>query len=71
VDFAWPDRRLIAELDGWEAHRGREAFEADRTRDVELKLLGYEVIRFTWRQLTGQPAQVSATLRTLLSTRHE
>lgn len=71
VDFAWPDRRLIVELDGYESHRGREAFEADRARDVELKLLGYEVIRFTWRQLVGEPAQVAATLRMLLSTRHE
>ena len=71
VDFAWPDRRLIVELDGYEAHRGRSAFEADRSRDVELKLLGYEVIRFTWRQLIGQPTHVAATLRTLLDRQHE
>jgi very-short-patch-repair endonuclease len=71
VDFAWPDQRLIVELDGYEAHRGRSAFEADRSRDVELKLLGYDVIRFTWRQLIGQPPQVAATLRTLLDRQHE
>jgi very-short-patch-repair endonuclease len=71
VDFAWPDRGVIVELDGYEAHRGRSAFEADRARDVELKLLGYEVTRFTWRQLIGEPGQVTAAVRTLLSTRRE
>jgi very-short-patch-repair endonuclease len=71
VDFAWPDLGVIVELDGYEAHRGRGAFEADRARDVELKLLGYEVIRFTWRQLIGEPGQVTASVRTLLSTRRE
>jgi hypothetical protein len=38
---------------------------------TELKLLGYDVIRFTWRQLMGQPPQVAATLRTLLDRQHE
>jgi very-short-patch-repair endonuclease len=66
ADFLWRDRRLIVELDGFHAHAGRAAFEADRARDVDLKLLGYEVVRFTWRQLTSEPSQVAHTLRTLL-----
>jgi hypothetical protein len=51
VDFLWPDSRLIVEVDGYRAHSGRSAFESDRARDVELRLLGYEVVQFTWRQL--------------------
>jgi very-short-patch-repair endonuclease len=66
ADFLWPRHRLIVELDGYRAHGTRSAFESDRARDIELKLLGYEVIRFTWRQLTSQPAQVAPTLRRLL-----
>jgi very-short-patch-repair endonuclease len=66
ADFVWPVASLIAELDGYESHGGRAAFETDRARDTKLKLLGYEVIRFTWRQLTDDPASVAAALRQLL-----
>jgi very-short-patch-repair endonuclease len=66
ADFLWPRDRLIVELDGYRAHGTRSAFERDRARDVELKLLGYEVVRFTWRQLTSEPAQLLRTLRRLL-----
>jgi very-short-patch-repair endonuclease len=66
VDFLWPGRRLIVELDGYRAHAGREAFEADRARDVELKSLGYDVIRFTWRGLRTDPVGVASTIRVLL-----
>jgi very-short-patch-repair endonuclease len=69
VDFLWPAAGLIAELDGYEPHGGRAAFEADRTRDTKLKLLGFTVVRFTWRQLTDGRADVAATLRTLLEAR--
>jgi very-short-patch-repair endonuclease len=66
IDFLWRERRLAAEVDGWDSHRTRSAFEEDRARDLELKLLGYEVVRFTWRQLTEMPAEVAAALRELL-----
>jgi len=69
ADFLWPRHRLIVELDGYRAHGTRSAFEADRARDAELKLLGYEVVRFTWRQLTSEPSQVAHTLRALLRPR--
>jgi len=66
VDFVWPDCRLVVETDGWRGHRGRVAFEADRAKDLELKLLGYDVVRFTYRQVEGRPAAVAAKLRALL-----
>jgi very-short-patch-repair endonuclease len=66
VDFLWPDRRLIAELDGYRSHGGRSAFEADRSRDVELRLLGYEVVRFTWSQVAEHPRKAVEALRRLL-----
>jgi very-short-patch-repair endonuclease len=69
VDFLWPVASLIAEVDGYEAHRGRAAFEADRARDVELRLLGYQVVRFTWRQVVDQSAEIAAALRKLLEAR--
>jgi very-short-patch-repair endonuclease len=69
VDFLWPDRHFAVEVDGWDTHKTRSAFEVDRARDVRLKLLGYEVVRFTWRQLTDGPADVASTMRTLLEAR--
>jgi very-short-patch-repair endonuclease len=66
VDFVWPRWKLVVEVDGWDSHKTRTAFENDRARDEQLKLLGYEVIRFTWRRLRTHPAAVAATLRTLL-----
>jgi very-short-patch-repair endonuclease len=67
VDFLWPACRLAVEVDGWGVHRTRSAFENDRARDVKLKLRGYEVVRFTWRQLTDDPAAAATALRGLLS----
>lgn len=63
VDFCWPDRKLIVETDGYIAHRGRQAFEDDRARDLRLKGLGYEVLRLSYRQVSDEPAQVVAILR--------
>jgi very-short-patch-repair endonuclease len=66
VDFLWREHRLIVELDGYESHGGSSAFEADRSRDAELKLLGYDVVRFTWRRIKTEPAAVASMLRRLL-----
>jgi very-short-patch-repair endonuclease len=69
VDFLWRRERLVVETDGWGTHRTRAAFEADRARDARLKLAGYEVVRFTDRQLREEPERVAATLRALLRRR--
>jgi very-short-patch-repair endonuclease len=66
VDFLWRERRLIAELDGFAYHRTRTDFEADRERDARLKVLGYEVVRFTYRRVFDEPAAVIGTVRALL-----
>jgi very-short-patch-repair endonuclease len=66
VDFAWPEQRLVVEVDGFRAHGTRSAFEADRARDADLKLRGYEVVRFTWSAVGQRPREVVRTLRALL-----
>lgn len=48
IDLAYPQCPLAIELDGYETHGTREAFEADRIRGNELALLGWPVLRFTW-----------------------
>jgi very-short-patch-repair endonuclease len=66
VDFLWREQRLVAEVDGWESHSSRSAFEDDRARDARLSVLGYRVVRFTWRQVERDPREVSGTIRALL-----
>jgi very-short-patch-repair endonuclease len=67
VDFLWREARLVVEVDGWESHRTRAAFEADRARDAWLNSRGYDVLRFTYRQVTGDPKGVVDALRALLA----
>jgi hypothetical protein len=67
VDCAWPNARLIVELDGRATHDTLTAFETDRARDRRLEAAGWRVIRITWRQLVETPDEVERDLRRLLS----
>jgi very-short-patch-repair endonuclease len=66
VDFVWPLPRVCVETDGWNAHRGRQAFEDDHARDLFLQSQGYRVLRFTWRLIENDPASVAEVLRRYL-----
>jgi very-short-patch-repair endonuclease len=66
ADFLWAQQRLIVEVDGFQFHGHRYAFERDRKRDAAHVLAGYRVIRITWRQLTEEPIAVAVIIaRTL------
>jgi very-short-patch-repair endonuclease len=69
VDFLWRDRRLIVETDSYVYHRGEEAFQDDRSRDLKLKSFGYEVVRLSERQINEEPNQVAQILAGLLGER--
>jgi very-short-patch-repair endonuclease/predicted transcriptional regulator of viral defense system len=47
IDLAYPVHRIAIEYDGWETHRPRSVFDADRMRDNALRLAGWQVLRFT------------------------
>lgn len=68
VDLVWPDRCLVVEADGFGPHgrHERERFEDDRRRTADLIAAGYTVLRFTWRQLTEDPAWVLGHVRRAL-----
>ena len=66
-DAVWPNRRLVVELDSYDIHTTREAFEADRERDRHLQTIGYRVVRITWRQLQSGEHALARQLRTLLA----
>ena len=66
VDFHWPRQRLIVEVDGFEYHRSRQAFENDRERDAALQIAGQRVLRVTHRRI-GEPTALISEMRALLA----
>jgi very-short-patch-repair endonuclease len=66
VDFLWPEHKLVVETDGYRSHGGRAAFEADHARDLRLRMLRYDVVHFSARQVFDEPHRVVGLLRTRL-----
>jgi very-short-patch-repair endonuclease len=69
VDFLWEEEKVVVEFDGYRFHGHRRAFEHDRRKDVDLANAGYQVLRFTWRQLTEEPLVVIAAIARALGRR--
>lgn len=67
VDAAWLDQGVIVELDRWEYHRTRRAFEDDRARSATLTVAGKKPIRVTERRLTKERPTLRAHLLSLLA----
>jgi hypothetical protein len=63
VDAYWPDYALIVELDSWEHHGVRRAFEYDHLKMAKLEGAGYRVVPLTWNMLTRDPAGTAALLQ--------
>ena len=49
IDLAYVDSKLAIELDGWDVHRTRTAFDDDRARANLLVAHGWTLLRFTSR----------------------
>jgi hypothetical protein len=69
LDAYWPEERFVVELDVYETHGGRAAFEADRLRQENLKLIGIEMIRVTGPRLAREPKAVVERVARLLAQR--
>ena len=67
VDFAYPQRRLLVEVDGRRWHSRDQANEEDRFRDQQAVATGWRVLRYTWAQVTRQASYVADNLRATLS----
>ncbi|MET0896643.1 MAG: DUF559 domain-containing protein [Mycobacterium sp.] len=63
VDVAFLGPKVAVEIDGWAFHTDPEKFEKDRKRQNALILMGWQVLRFTWRDLSEQPDRVIAELK--------
>lgn len=69
VDFYWPDREVVVEIDGFSYHSDRSSFENDRHRDALLAAHGIVVVRFTWRQIQSEPEKTLVRLAMALGAR--
>ena len=66
VDALWRAARLVVEIDGFEYHGTRAAFERDRARDADLQLAGFRVLRVTSRRLSREPQAVASAIGSLI-----
>jgi very-short-patch-repair endonuclease len=69
LDCYWPELRFAVELDVFETHGTRAAFERDRKRQEDLLLLGIVMTRVTGPRLEREPREVMARIRRLLEQR--
>lgn len=69
VDFLWPNARLVVEIDGYQWHSTRSAWQRDRRKDAVLQANGYLVIRLSWEDITQEPLAVIARIVRALSER--
>jgi predicted transcriptional regulator of viral defense system len=69
IDAYWEAERFAVEVDGWETHGSRQAFENDRLRQEEMKLVGIDSIRISARRIETEPKQVAQRIRTFLARR--
>ena len=66
VDAVWRSHNLVAELDSYEFHTTKDAFERDRDRDADLLNAGFSTIRITNKRIKHQAKREADRLRSLL-----
>lgn len=69
LDCYWPKYRFAVELDVFETHGTRAAFERDRKRQEDLLLAGISMTRVTGPRLEREPAEVIRRVARLLAQR--
>lgn len=67
VDFLFREARVIVEVDGFAFHTDADAFARDREKQNALVLAGYQVLRFTWLDVTRYPDRVIALIKRAIS----
>jgi hypothetical protein len=66
VDLRWPGR-LTVELNSYQFHNSRYAWERDHERRREARARGEEFRTYTWTDLTEEPAPMIAEIQRLVT----
>jgi very-short-patch-repair endonuclease len=69
ADIYYVVERVIVELDGWDFHRTKAAFENDRERDAYMLARGIVTVRITRARFEHAPAREAARLIQILNSR--
>ncbi|MEZ5228889.1 MAG: DUF559 domain-containing protein [Acidimicrobiales bacterium] len=69
VDFAWPEAKVILEVDGRRFHATSQSADDDERRDLLAIENGWIVIRVGWRTLSNRPSDFMRRLRTIIARR--
>jgi hypothetical protein len=64
ADYLWPEHRTIAEADGAVKYAEPGRAISQLNRDARLREAGFEVVHFTWQEITVAPRQVVDRIRT-------
>ncbi|MFB1295816.1 type IV toxin-antitoxin system AbiEi family antitoxin domain-containing protein [Mycobacterium sp. pW049] len=67
VDVGFPVQKVAIEVDGFAFHSGADEFQIDRTRQNDIVMLRWKVLRFTWLDLTEHPERVVALIRAAIT----
>ncbi len=67
VNFLWRRYRTIGEADGAFKYQTPARARTQLERDARLRAAGYEVVHFTWPQITRAPAQVVDAIQVAFS----
>jgi very-short-patch-repair endonuclease len=62
LDVGFVVEKVAIEADGWAFHSDSDAFQIDRKRQNAISLNGWQVLRFTWLDLTEFPQRVIAEI---------
>ena len=57
MDFLWRHYRTIGEADGAVKYQNPARARAQLGRDARLRAAGYEVVHFTWPEITRAPGR--------------
>lgn len=69
IDFAYPDRKIAIEADGYQSRFGLDRFDDDRARQNDLEELGWDFRRFTPSHVHDHPMEVVTTFAIALRVR--
>lgn len=67
IDMAFPASRVAVEVDGWAWHVDAERFRADRRKGNAITRGSWDLLRFTWHDLDGRPAESVAEISETLA----
>ena len=62
VDAVWREQKLVVELDGRDNHSSWAQIQNDRSKELRVRAVGFDVIRYGTRQLEEEAPAVEAEL---------